>query len=52
MKFLTAPEAAVLLEAIRKQLAHEPLVETRHCKPLRPNPLVPWELGVGALRPF
>ena len=52
MKFLTGAEAAVLLKAIRKQLAHEPLVETRHRKPLRPNPLAPWELCVGALRAF
>jgi hypothetical protein len=28
----------------------EPLVETRNRKPLRPNPLAPWELRVGALR--
>ena len=52
MKFLTAAEAAVLLDAIRKQLAHYPLVETRHRKPLRPNPLAPWELCVGPLRAF
>jgi hypothetical protein len=33
-------------------LAHEPLVETRHRKPLRPNPLAPWEPCVGSLRAF
>ena len=48
MKFLTAAEGSVLLDAIREQLAHEPLVETRHRKPLRPNPLAPWELRVGS----
>lgn len=52
MKFLAAVEASVLLDAIRKQLAHEPLGETRHRKPLRPNPLAPWELRVGSLRAF
>jgi hypothetical protein len=33
-------------------LAYEPLVETRQRKPLRPNPLAPWELRVGSLRAF
>ena len=31
---------------------HEPLVETRRRKPLRPNPVAPWELSVGSLRVF
>jgi hypothetical protein len=44
MQFLTAAERSVLLDAIRKQLAHAPLVETRRRKPLRPNPLAPWAL--------
>jgi hypothetical protein len=52
MKFLTVVEESVLLDAIRAQLTHEPLVETRNRKPLRPNPLAPWELRVGPLRAF
>jgi mRNA-degrading endonuclease RelE of RelBE toxin-antitoxin system len=52
MEFLTAAEHSVLLKAIRKQLAHQPLVETRNRKPLRPNPIAPWELRVGPLRAF
>jgi hypothetical protein len=52
MTFLTVAERSTLLEAIREQLAHEPLVETRKRKPLRPNPLAPWELRVGPLRAF
>ena len=52
MKFLSAAEGSGLLDAIREQLTHEPLVETRHRKPLRPNPLAPWELRVGSLRAF
>lgn len=28
------------------------LVETRNRKPLRPNPIAPWELRVGNLRVF
>ncbi len=31
---------------------HEPLTETRNRKPLRPNPVAPWELRVGDLRVF
>ncbi|MCK6556569.1 hypothetical protein L6Q96_18625 [Candidatus Binatia bacterium] len=41
-----------MLDAIRAQLTHEPLVETRQRKPLRPNPLAPWELRTGSLRAF
>ncbi len=52
MKFLTVAEQSLLLDAIRDQLAHEPLGETRNRKPLRPNPLAPWELRVGPLRAF
>jgi hypothetical protein len=40
------------LDAIEKQLIHEPLKETRNRKGLRPNPLAPWELRVGDLRVF
>ena len=41
-----------ILDAIEQQLQHEPLVETRNRKLLRPNPLAPWELRVGQLRVF
>jgi len=49
---LTARERAIVLEAIERQLPHEPLKETRHRKPLRPNPVAPWELRAGSLRVF
>lgn len=49
---LTTREHSTLLDAIEKQLTHEPLVETRNRKPLRPNPIAPWELRVGPLRAF
>ena len=52
MEFLTASDSSRLFDAIRKQLAHQPLVETRNRKPLRPNPIAPWELRVGSLRAF
>ena len=49
---LTARDRTTVLEAIDRQLLHEPLKETRHRKPLRPNPIAPWELRVGQLRAF
>ena len=49
---LTARERSTVLGAIYRQLLHEPLKETRHRKPLRPNPIAPWELRIGQLRVF
>lgn len=51
-RMLTARERVTILDAIDSQLLHEPLKETRHRKPLRPNPIAPWELRVGQLRVF
>ena len=49
---LTAHQRVKVLDAIEKQLVHEPLTETRNRKLLRPNPLAPWELRIGNLRIF
>jgi mRNA-degrading endonuclease RelE of RelBE toxin-antitoxin system len=49
---LTARQQAIVLDAVKVQLRYEPLRETRNRKPLRPNPLAPWELRVGLLRVF
>lgn len=49
---LTARERATVLDRVERQLLHEPLKETRHRKPLRPNPIAPWELRVSPLRVF
>jgi mRNA-degrading endonuclease RelE of RelBE toxin-antitoxin system len=49
---LAGSQRARVLEAVEKQLSHEPLVESRNRKPLRQNPLAPWELRVGDLRVF
>ena len=43
---------AVIIAAIETQLSHEPLVETRNRKRLRPNPIAPWELRVRNMRVF
>ena len=52
MEALTARERSTVMDAIKRQLLHEPLAETRNRKPLRPNPIAPWELRVGKLRVF
>lgn len=49
---LTGAERARVLDGIEKQLTYEPLRETRNRKPLRPNPLAPWELRLGSPRVF
>lgn len=49
---LTARERSTVIGAIDRQLLHQPLKETRQRKPLRPNPVAPWELRVGQLRVF
>ncbi|HZY31733.1 MAG TPA: type II toxin-antitoxin system RelE/ParE family toxin, partial [Candidatus Methylomirabilis sp.] len=49
---LTARQRAIVLNAVKVQLQYEPLRETPTRKPLRPNPVAPWELRVGALRVF
>ena len=42
----------IVLDAIYKQLSDQPLFESRNRKPMRPNPLAPWELRVGNLRVY
>jgi mRNA-degrading endonuclease RelE of RelBE toxin-antitoxin system len=51
-KYLSVSQRTILLDAIEEQLTHEPLRETRNRKPLRPNPIAPWELRSGDLRVF
>jgi mRNA-degrading endonuclease RelE of RelBE toxin-antitoxin system len=52
LEALMATERSTALAVIERQLLHEPLVETRNRKPLRPNPVAPWELRIGNLRVF
>lgn len=49
---LTARQKSSVLDAIKVQLKHEPTVETRNRKRMRPNPLAPWELRVGSARVY
>ena len=50
LRALTVRQQRIVLDGADRQLMHQPLVETRNRKPMRPNPLAPWELRVGALR--
>ncbi len=49
---LRVRDRTTVLAAINRRLRDEPLKEARHRKPLRPNPIAPWELRVGQLRVF
>jgi mRNA-degrading endonuclease RelE of RelBE toxin-antitoxin system len=37
---------------VDEQLVHQPAVEIRNRKPMRPHPLAPWELRIGNLRVY
>jgi mRNA-degrading endonuclease RelE of RelBE toxin-antitoxin system len=52
LRTLTARQRATVLDAVDEQLAHEPTVETQNRKPMRPNPIAPWELRIGDLRVY
>jgi mRNA-degrading endonuclease RelE of RelBE toxin-antitoxin system len=52
LMFLRPFEQQIVRDGMRTQLSDEPLVETRNRKPLRKNPLAPWELRVGDFRVF
>ena len=52
LRALKARQAQVVLDSVDKQLRHQPTVETRNRKPMRPNPVAPWELRIGDLRVY
>ncbi len=45
-------EPRKLVDTVDQRLADQPKVETRNRKPLRPNPIAPWELRAGHLRVY
>jgi len=49
---LTARQQATVLDTVDRQLMHRPTIETRNRKPMRPNPIAPWELRIGILRVY
>jgi mRNA-degrading endonuclease RelE of RelBE toxin-antitoxin system len=52
LRLLTAQQRATVFDTIDEQLADQPALETRNRKPMRPNPLAPWELRIGDLRVY
>ncbi len=49
---LTGRQRARVVDGVEEQLEHQPLVETKNRKPMRPNRLAPWELRLGELRVY
>src|SRR5207253_8345595 len=52
LRALTARQRAIVFDTIDEQLKHQPAVDTRNRKPMRPNPLAPWELRIDELRVY
>jgi mRNA-degrading endonuclease RelE of RelBE toxin-antitoxin system len=52
LKALTASQQAIVLNGVGRHLRVDPMAETRKRKPMRPNPLAPWELRLGNLRVY
>jgi mRNA-degrading endonuclease RelE of RelBE toxin-antitoxin system len=52
LRVLTARQRAMVFDGVQEQLEYEADVETRNRKPMRPNPLAPWELRIGELRVY
>ena len=40
------------MDEVKRQLAHEPTVQTRNRKELRDDPVARWELRIGKYRAF
>ncbi|WP_332995964.1 type II toxin-antitoxin system RelE/ParE family toxin [Scytonema sp. PRP1] len=52
MRYLSARQQVIVLDTVDEQLMYQPTVETKNRKPMRPNPLAPWELRIGDLRVY
>ncbi len=52
LRALTARQQTIVLDKVERQLTYQHKIETRNRKPMRPNPLAPWELRVGNLRVY
>ncbi len=51
-KYLSKRQQITALNTVEKQLEFQPDIETRNRKPMRPNPLAPWELRIGNIRVY
>jgi len=52
LRALSARQQTMVLDRVEKQLKFQPAVETKNRKPMRPNPVAPWELRIGNLRVY
>lgn len=52
LRALTSGQRSIILDSVEEQLAYQPDVETRNRKPMRPNPVAPWELRIGDFRVY
>jgi len=52
LRALGAGQQRVVLDSVDEQLRHQPALETKNRKPMRPNPVAPWELRIGILRVY
>ncbi len=52
LRKMTARQRSLILVTIHEQLPHQPTVETKNRKLLRPNPIASWELRIGTIRVF
>ena len=52
LNFYGARDQRVILDAIEEFLEVDAELESRRRRPLRPNPLAPWELRIGDYRVF
>ena len=52
LQALSARDSTTVLDRVPRQLGHEPSVRTRNRKPLKTNPVAPWELRIGHLRVY
>ena len=52
LKALTTRQQSMVLDGAARYLSVDPMAETRNRKPMRPNPLAPWELRLGNLRVY
>lgn len=52
LRALTARQQRMVLDTVDRQLVRQPTVETRNRKPMRPNPVAPWELRIGNFRVY
>jgi mRNA-degrading endonuclease RelE of RelBE toxin-antitoxin system len=52
LKALTPRQQGLVLDGVARHLSAAPMLETKRRKPMRPNPLAPWELRLGSLRVY